>query len=191
MLFKLQVALGHIKTSPSQGLHIAVTTNSYSISLKSGVHPRATLQAFPLTNFQHSLYHAPFFLLAYHPTLFVRWINLPLPWLTYWATSHTLSQMHPLPILSFPILSIWSKHRRTFSSILSTTPFVILQNSLISVFGTLSILLIPNNTLRLSICTALTLDLSFSLHIIVSLPYRSTGTSNAHAALSLTQAANS
>ena len=47
--------------------------------------------------------------------------------------------------------------------------------SLIRAFATLSILLIPNKPLRLSICTDLVLDLSFSFHIIVSLSYIRTG----------------
>ena len=42
----------------------------------------------------------------------------------------------------------------------------------------LSILLIPSNPLRLSICTALFQDLSFYFHNIISLPYIRRGTSN-------------
>ena len=53
-----------------------------------------------------------------------------------------------------------------------------LHNSLICSFQTLSILLIPSNPLRLSICIALIPDLSFSYHNIVSLPYIRTRTSN-------------
>ena len=48
----------------------------------------------------------------------------------------------------------------------------------LSVHSGLSILLILSNSLKLSICTLLTLDLSFSLHNIVSLPYIGKGTSN-------------
>ena len=45
-------------------------------------------------------------------------------------------------------------------------------------YGALSILLIPNRPLRLSICTTLILDFSFFLHAIVSLPYNRTVTNN-------------
>ena len=57
------------------------------------------------------------------------------------------------------------------------SPFVYPQNSLIRAFRTLFIFLIPSKPLRLSLCTALILDLS-SFHIIVSLPYIGTGTRN-------------
>ena len=89
---------------------------------------------------------------------------------------HTLLQ-RPLAILSLSILSTWLNHWSTTSSILSSRPFFTLHNSLIRAFGTLSILLMPSNPLRLSICTALTLDLSFSSYNIVSPPYRRTVTS--------------
>ena len=57
-------------------------------------------------------------------------------------------------------------------------PFVTLQNSLIRVFRNLSILPILSKLLRLSICTAIILDLFFSFPNTVSLPYKRTGTSN-------------
>ena len=56
-------------------------------------------------------------------------------------------------------------------------PLVTPHNFLIHAFKTLSILLIPNKTLNVSICTALILAL-FSFHIIVLLPYIRAGMSN-------------
>ena len=79
-------------------------------------------------------------------------------------------------IPSFSILSIWSNHRRTLSSILSSTLFVTPLNYFIHGFRILFILLIPSKLLKLFICTALILDLSF--HSIVSLPYIRAGISN-------------
>ena len=67
--------------------------------------------------------------------------------------------------------------KNTFTPFFSFTPFVIPHKSLIGSFGVLSILLIPKNPLRLSICTVLILGLSFSFYISVSLLYRKTGTS--------------
>ena len=46
--------------------------------------------------------------------------------------------------------------------------FATLLNSFIRAFRTLSILLIPSNSLRLSICTALILHFSFSFHNILT-----------------------
>ena len=74
---------------------------------------------------------------------------------------HTL-----LANLSFSILSTWLNHWRSPSSILLYTPFVTPQNSLIRAFRIQFILLIPSKPLRLSICTALILDLTFSFHNI-------------------------
>ena len=53
-----------------------------------------------------------------------------------------------------------------------------LCTTVLSVHSRLSILLIPSRTLRLSTCTALILQLSFFIHIIVSLLFLRTGTSN-------------
>ena len=64
---------------------------------------------------------------------------------------------------------------RTPSSILSSRPFFTQHNSFIRAFGTSYILLIASKPLRLSLCTALIIDLSFSFHIIASLPYMRTG----------------
>ena len=46
-------------------------------------------------------------------------------------------------------------------------------------FGTVSVLLTPQKSLRLSICTTITPGLSLFLTTIVSLPYNKTGTYNA------------
>ena len=83
-----------------------------------------------------------------------------------------------LAVLYFSILSTWPNHGRSPSSILSSTPFVTPHNSHIRALETHSILLIPSNPLKLSTCTAVTLDLSFSFHNIVSLAYVRTGKSN-------------
>ena len=58
------------------------------------------------------------------------------------------------------------------------TPLSSFHNSLIQAFRTLPIQLIPRNPLRLSMYTALIIELS-SLYIIASLPYKRTGMSNA------------
>ena len=55
----------------------------------------------------------------------------------------------------------------------TTTPY----NSLIHIFRTLSTHLIPSKPMRSSICIVLILILSFSFHIIASLPYIRTGIS--------------
>ena len=91
---------------------------------------------------------------------------------------HSLNMAHHPYHLSFPILSIWPNHRRTLSSILLSTS-VASHNTLIRVFCTLSILLVSNRSLRLSICTILILDLSFYLYIIVFLPFKRTDISTA------------
>ena len=54
-------------------------------------------------------------------------------------------------------------------------PFIILHTYHINALGTLPIFLIPSKPLRLSICTALILDLSFFFPIIVLLPYLRAG----------------
>ena len=61
-----------------------------------------------------------------------------------------------------------------FSSLLFFHVFL----SFLFFINPLSILLIPSNPLRMSICKALILNLSLSFHNIVSLPYIRRGTSN-------------
>ena len=62
----------------------------------------------------------------------------------------------------------------TFINFVILTP----HNCLIHAFTTLCILLILSKPLKFSICIALILDLYFSIHIIVSLPYVRKGTRN-------------
>ena len=54
-LCPISCRLSYRWTSTLQGLHIAVATHHCSILSKSGVHPPATPNAFPLTNPHHSL----------------------------------------------------------------------------------------------------------------------------------------
>ena len=166
LLCPLSCRLSHKCTST---LHIALATQNCGISSKWGVHPPGYTQCTPP--------HKPHSLLSW--TILLSCL-----------TSKPLFLKHSFSIsihlflgllteqLSLSILSIWLNHCRIPSSILSSRPFFTLHNSLICAFWILSILLIPSNPLRLSICTVLTLDLSFSLHNIVSLPYIKTGTSN-------------
>ena len=96
-------------------------------------------------------------------------INPSLPWLTHRATTSTLFYLS-----SFP------PHSRTTGEHLHQSfrlPHLSLRTTLIRGLGTLFIILIPSKPLRLSIYTALILDLS-SFHNIVSLQYIITGTSN-------------
>ena len=91
---------------------------------------------------------------------------------------NTLSQYQYISSIAYPlsILSTRPYHQEMPSS------FHLDPSSLclICAFGTLSILLIPSNILRLSICRPLILilDLSFSSHNIVSLSYIRIGTNN-------------
>ena len=106
-------------------------------------------------------YHAPFSLFARHPNLFFKqsftvsihlFRGLP-P--TQWAITSTLSYIDTLsnPVV-FHSLHIGEHLHQAFRSHPS------------SLHTTLSVLLIPNRPLRLSICTTLILVLSISLHII-------------------------
>ena len=96
----------------------------------------------------------------------------------HWALLlHTSTSVPPLPSGLPPIHHTEPNHLRTRGRVISTlSPPIPIFTTLICAFDTQSILLIPDNPLRLCICTALFLD--FSFHIIVSLPYRRTGTSN-------------
>ena len=118
--------------------------------------------AFPLTNPHHLLLFC---------TILLSCLTSK-PFFYFFKQSFT-----DLAIISFFILSIWLSNRRT-PSIHSFTPFNTPHNYLINLFSTLSILLIPSSSLRLSICTPLILDLSYSFHNSVSQPYIRTGTSN-------------
>ena len=84
-------------------------------------------------------------------------ISSPLPQSTYLVTTCTLPHIHPL---NNPII-LHSLHMGEPSENIFINPFVFPNSFLISEFGTLSILLILSKPLRLSICTALILDLSF------------------------------
>ena len=124
-------------------------------------------------------YYTPFSLLARHSNLFS--LTSPSQYQSTSSAAYPISNYLHTPlstIMSFFILSTWPNQRKTSSLILLSTPFITLHNSLIHAFRTLSIFLIPSKPVRLSICTALILDLSFSFYIIVSLPYIRTGLSN-------------
>ena len=117
--------------------------------------------------------HTPSFLLAQHSYLFSYWQNQ-----SFSSEVDLLSDIHPIgnPIV-FHSFNMAKPLENTFINYLST-PFVTPHNYLNRAFDTLSILQIPSKPLRLSIYTALILDLSFNLYINVSLPYDRTGTSN-------------
>ena len=121
-----------------------------------GFIPWAMSHTFPLTNLCHTLLSCTILLAC--PT------SKPL----FFKHSFIVS-IHLFPSLSLrdyqhllsnpAILTTWPNHWKTPS----TTPFINLHNYLIHAFRTLPILLTPSRPLRLSICTALILDLSFSL----------------------------
>ena len=166
----LSCGLGHKRIS-------AVASHNYSISSRLRVHPLGNAPCIPphkpspytpiihhspcLTGIQTSILQAVF-----------HGINPPLPWSTHWSTTNTLSNIYPLSN-SVVLHCFHMADRKTPSSILLS-----LHNSLICAFWTLSILLISSKPLRLSICMALILELSFSFHIIVLLSYIRTGMSN-------------
>ena len=129
-------------------------------------------------------YLAPFSLLAWHPNLFFLikhsfmvsvhlFHNQPTKQLP--AHSPTYSLINPIILHS---LHMAEPPENTFVNPFIYPPFITPHYSLIRAFRTLSFLLIPSKPLRLSICTALILDLSFSFYNIVSLPYIRTGTNN-------------
>ena len=107
------------------------------------------------------------------PFRFPSFLNSPSWYQSISSTAYPLSDyqhtiLHRLlTILSFSILSKWPNHQRTTSSIFSSTPFITPYNYFIYAFRTLYILFIPSKPLRLSICTAPILDLSFSFQNIV------------------------
>ena len=94
-----------------------------------------------------------------HPPL---WYEVVLTIGSQWRLNHNKIQT----------ISTWLNHLNT-PSILSSSPFFTLHNSLICAFGTLSILQIPSNPPRLFVCTVLILNISSSFHNIFSLPYKS------------------
>ena len=147
--------------------------SSYRLGHRLASIPKGFTQQWQPTNvvYHHSTLHTPTihsydtpsFLLAQHSNLFS-------------SSSHSwnLSTSSAFNLLS------------DYPDILPHTPFQQSYHSLyqplsllcIAAFSPPSILLTSSKPLRLFICTALILDLSFYLHIIVSLPYNSTGTSN-------------
>ena len=132
-----------------------------------GIPPHKPPLFTPITHWHHI--QASLFKLLYG-------INSPLPRLIYWATTCTIPYIDPLTNL----VILHSLHMAEPSENAFINTFVhslrhsTQINSLICAFWTLSILL----TSELFICTCLILDLSFSFHIIASLPYIRTGTSN-------------
>ena len=125
--------------------------------------PRAMPQALSLANNCHSL--LSYTILLAWPTFkplffrqsFTESIHLFHHQTTKRLPTHSLTYTL-LAILSFRNLSIWPNQRSTLSSILSSAPFVTPHIPLICAFATISILIIPNRPLRLSICTALILE---------------------------------
>ena len=104
-LMLLSCKLGYRQTSTLQGLHIAVATHKYLISLKSGVHPPDYAAHIPpynppsITPIVHhfpcmSDIHTSFFVTVIHS------MNAPLPLPTYTLLTHSLSAILSLSILS-------------------------------------------------------------------------------------------
>ena len=174
LLCHLSCRLGHGKTSPSPTKvsykcdNQQPTTKEYHQS--QVFISRATPQALPFTNPRLSfllgaiLLACPTFKLFFSSKSQSTFPGRPTDRFPTHLPTCTI-----LAFISFPILSIWSNHLRTLSSIFSSTPFVTPHSSLLYTFGTLSIpLLIPNKPLRLSTWTILILDLFSSLRTIVS-----------------------
>ena len=170
MLFKFQ-------TRPQTDFHPQASLNCGILS-RSGIYPLGYAPCtpphkyLPFTPILHHFPHLPDIQTSFSQTIHL-FLSLPTERLPAHSPSQTL-----LAILSFSIFSTWPNNQRTPSSILSPTHFYTLHNSLIREFWTISILLIPSKPLRLPICPALIVDLSFSIHSIVSLPYIRTGISN-------------
>ena len=127
-----------------------------------GFIPLTTSHTFPLTYPLHSLLSCsilfacltskPLFFkhstVSIHPFLGLPTERLPAHTPTYsWQSYHS-----PYGLTTMPLSSPYTPH-----------------NSLIHAFGTLCILLIPSNPLRLSICTALNLDLSSVIYLFIYL----------------------
>ena len=168
----LSCRLGHRQTS-TQELEIAAAIHNCGISSKSGVHPPSYTPCIP----PHKPYHSlpSYTILLACPTskpLFIKQSSMALIHLfrglpTAQLLAHSLS--NPIILHSYHLAKPLDN---TFIN-----PFFNLHNSHIHAFGTLSLLLITSNPLKLSICTVLIIDLSF-FYNTVSLPYIRTGTSN-------------
>ena len=166
-LYPLSSRLGRRQIS-TRRLHISVTTNNCDISSKSGVHPPGYALCTPPHKpppFTHILHHSPCLpdIQTSFPQTVLHSINLSLSWPTHWMTTSTLSYIDSL---SNSII-LHSLHMPKPLENTLINPFITPYNSLICAFRILSILLITSKPLRLSICTVLILDLSFSFHNIV------------------------
>ena len=168
----LSCRLSHRQTST---LRVSYSSDNSQLQhlIKVGGHPPGYAQSIP----HYKL--PPFITIIHHPPCFssiqtfffkqssTKYIRLFHSRSTKQLPIHSPTYTHSA-ILSFHILSIWSIHLRTFSPILSSPlHFTILHNSIHS-----------PNTQQTSEVVYLILDLSFYLHIIVSLPYNRTGMSN-------------
>ena len=142
--------------------------------------PRTLPQAFVLTNPSYSFRPCTILLSFTTSKLFFQavfqWIS-PVLWgrPTERFPIHCLSH---IPAYSNPTIPHTFNMARHLS-VISPIPFATPHNSLIHVFATLSILLISHKTIWYPTCTSLIIDLSFSLHTIVSITYNRTDTSNA------------
>ena len=128
-------------------------------------HPKGYAPIIPLTNLRHSLHHATFSLFAHHSNFFssCQSFTESIHLFRWQPTKRHLvhsSHIHPFRNPIIPCFPICPNHRRTLSSILSSTHFVTPYSSLIRTFVTVHS---PNTqqTLKSSICTSLVLDLSF------------------------------
>ena len=126
----------------------------------------------------HILLHIPLYLFScVPPSKFFFFsnshlvINFTFPSSTHCRIFYSSPLIQFLKILLFFLLLIWLNHQRTLSLILSFTLSVTAHSSLTHAFSTKYILITPNKPLRLSICTALGRNLSFSLHAIGLLSY--------------------
>ena len=119
-------------------------------------------------------YHVRFPPLAWHPKLFS--LSSPSRYQSLSSSACSLSDTSTLSYID-PLRNPVILHSFHIPKRYENT-FITSHNYVISVFRTLSILLIPCKPLKSSICIAQILDLSFSLHIIISLSYVKTGTNN-------------
>ena len=172
-LCPLSRRLGHRQTST--GLHITVATDHWHHAKVRGSSPGlCSMHSLSQNHAIHS-YPAPFSLLAWHPNLF--FFNSPSR--NQSISSAATSTLSYIGSLSNPII-LHPHHMAEPPENTIINSFVTPHNYLIYAFGTLSTLLISSKLLRLSICTNLILDLSFSFHNIVSLPEIRIGTDMFH-----------
>ena len=150
---------GFIKLSSTQLQHL-VKVRSSSPGLCPKPSPSQTSAIYS--------YHTPSSLPAQHSNLFFQKVILLL--LTYLVTTHRLFNTYPLsnPIIPHSF-NMAKPSENTFVKTFNHSKFVIPHICLICTYGTLSILIIPNIPLRLSIYTVIILGLSFSLYITASL----------------------